>query len=123
MENNEKLLEALKKIDVKSLETPEPIFSPETYELFKKSGLSEDEIATLENAELKNRVLEILPDDEQGIERVAGALSAISRDNGDENVKNLLLIAQKDPEMLAKLMALTEVFKTPVELKDDKTGY
>ena len=115
MEGNEKLVEALKKVDVKALATPEPIFPKEAYELFKKNGLSSEEIATLENAELKTRIMNLLPDDEKGQERLAMALQAISKENGKENAANLITIAQKDPAMLVQLMALTEVFKSAEE--------
>ncbi|MBR3885063.1 MAG: hypothetical protein IKJ33_01160 [Clostridia bacterium] len=115
MNGNEKLVEALKKIDVKSLVTPEPIFPKEAYEMFKRNGLSKDEIATLENAELKTRIMQLLPDDEKGQERLAMALQAISKETGKENAMNLITIAQKEPAMLVQLMALTEVFKTAEE--------
>lgn len=115
MNGNEKLVEALKKIDVKSLVTPEPIFPKEAYEMFKRNGLSKDEIATLENAELKTRIMQLLPDDEKGQERLAMALQAISKESGKENAMNLITIAQKEPAMLVQLMALTEVFKTAEE--------
>ena len=115
MNGNEKLVEALKKIDVKSLVTPEPIFPKEAYEMFKRNGLSKDEIATLENAELKTRIMKLLPDDEKGQEKLALALQAISKESGKENAVNLITIAQKDPAMLVQLMALTEVFKTAEE--------
>ena len=120
MDNKEKVLEALKKVDFSSLVDNTPVFSKETYELFKKGGLSEDEIATLEYAELKTRTLEVLPDDQKGMERVFGALAAISKDSAEENAKNLTLIAQKDPEMLLKLIALTEIYKSPVDQIEEK---
>ena len=115
MEGNEKLIEALKNVDVKALVTPEPIFPKEAYEMFKRNGLSSEEIATLENAELKTRIMNLLPDDEKGQERLAMALQAISRESGKENAANLITIAQKDPAMLVQLMALTEVFKSAEE--------
>ena len=96
-------------------------FDEETYALFKKGGLSEDEIATLEYAELKARALEILPDDKKGMDRVFGALAAISKDTAEENAKNLALIAQKDPEMLFKLIALTEIYKSPLDDEETKS--
>ncbi|MBQ7917874.1 MAG: hypothetical protein IJ310_03550 [Clostridia bacterium] len=114
MEGNEKLIEALKNVDVKALVTPEPVFPKEAYEMFKRNGLSSEEIATLENAELKTRIMNLLPDDEKGQERLAMALQAISR-SGKENAANLITIAQKDPAMLVQLMALTEVFKSAEE--------
>lgn len=121
MNGNEKLVEALKKIDVKSLVTPEPIFPKAAYEMFERNGLSKDEIATLENAELKTRIMRLLPDDEKGQERLAMALQAISRETSKENAVNLITIAQKDPAMLVQLMALTEVFKTAEEqLKNEQ---
>ena len=121
MENNEKLLEKLNKVDFSAFADKEPIFSKETYEMFKKGGLSEQEISTLEYAELRARALEVLPDDQKGAERVFGALAAISRDRGEENAKNIMLIAQKDPEMLVKLIALTEVVKTQFDDDDNET--
>ena len=121
MDNKEKVLEALKKIDVSSLVDNTPVFDEETYALFKKGGLSEDEIATLEYAELKARALEILPDDKKGMDRVFGALAAISKDTAEENAKNLALIAQKDPEMLFKLIALTEIYKSPLDDEETKS--
>ena len=121
MNSNEKLIEALKKIDVKALVTPEPLFPEEVYEMFKRNGLSSEEIATLENAELKTRIMDLLPNDEKGQERLAAALESISKESGKENAVNLITIAQKDPAMLVQLMALTEVFKTPEERYLDET--
>ena len=119
MENNEKLLKALENLDFSKLVDNEPIFPAETYEIFKQGGLSEKEISTLEYAELRARALEVLPDDKAGAERVLGALAAISRGNREENMKNVMLIAQKDPEMILKLIALTEVVKTNFDEIDE----
>ena len=83
--------------------------------MFKRNGLSNYEIATLENAELKTRIMNLLPDDEKGQERLAQALQSISKETGKENAVNLVTIAQKEPAMLVQLMALTEVFKTSEE--------
>lgn len=110
MEGKEKIIEALNNIDVKELFEPRPVFSPAEYELYRKSGLSEEEISTLEMAEMKAQILELLPEDTQGLNRLAGALESISKESSKENMANLLLIAQKDPQTLIQLFALTEVF-------------
>ena len=110
MDGKEKIIEALKNIDVKELAEPKPVFSPEEYAFFQRSGLSADEVRTLENAEMLTQILELLPEDQKGLDRLAGALQAISKETTKENMANLLLIAQKDPQTLIQLLALTEVF-------------
>ena len=90
MKGNEKLIEALKNIDVKAMATPEPLFPQEAYDMFKRNGLSNEEIATLENAELKTRIMRLLPDDEKGQERLAAALQAISNENGKETLNTMI---------------------------------
>ena len=119
MENKDKVVEALKKIDFSTIIDKTPVFSNETYELFKKAGLSEKDVSTLEYAELKARALEVLPDDKKGMERVFAALAAISKDSAEENARNFELIARKDPEMLLKLIALTEIYKSPLDDEDE----
>jgi hypothetical protein len=115
MDNKEKIVEALKKVDLKGLVSDEQVFSKATYEMFEKCGLSAEEVEKLERAELQTRVLETLPTDEASMNRIAGALAAISNADGKENAKNLALIAQKDPQMLMNLLALTEVFESEAD--------
>ena len=59
------------------------------------------------------QILELLPEDQKGLDRLAGALQANSKETTKENMANLLLIAQKDPQTLIQLFALTEVFDNP----------
>ncbi len=111
--NKNDVMNALAKLaeSCKDLATPESVFPKHYYEMFKRNGLTQDEILTLENAELKSKVVELLPKDEQGQARLASAYKAISTPDGAKNVENLKIICEKDPEMMIKLLALTEVFK------------
>ena len=58
---------------------------------------------------MMSQVIDTLPNDEAGVQRLAAALGAISRENTQENLAALKLIAEKDPTMLAQLMALTTI--------------
>ncbi len=111
MEGKEQLMEALRNIDVKELAEPRPVFSETEYRMFKNAGLSKEEVETLENAEMTRQIIELLPKDQAGIDKLASALQSISNENSKQNAANLLLIAQKDPERLVQLLALTEVFE------------
>lgn len=108
MENKEQqIIQGLKNI---ASAANEPVFSKEDYELFKRCGISEEEIKHLEKTEMLAGVIDVLPGDEAGIQRLAAALGAISNENNPEqNLANLKIIAEKDPEMLAKLMALSSI--------------
>lgn len=110
MEGKEKLIEALKNIDVKELAEPRPVFSPEEYEAFVSAGMTKEEIGDLEKAEMLSQVIELLPTDKAGIERLIGALGAVSTNSDKQNLANLLTIAQKDPNMLVQMIASTELF-------------
>ena len=121
MENNEKLLEALKKIDFDAFVNSEPIFPKNVYEMFEKSGLSEEEISSLEDSEILARAVEVLPDDAKSEARLNAAIGAISRDSSEENARNFLLIAQKDPKVFLQLMSLVEVFDA-IEVSDDNNS-
>lgn len=107
--DEKKIIDALKKVDVKELAEPRPVFSDAEYALFKKSGLSQKEIETLENAELKRQIIELLPNDKADWDKLSAALDAVSNADTNINNRNLLLIAQKDPERLIQLLALTEI--------------
>lgn len=105
MENKE-LVESLKNV---ASGAEEAVFSKKDLDLFKKCGLSEEDIKNLEQTEMMSQVIDTLPNDEAGVQRLAAALGAISRENTQENLAALKLIAEKDPTMLAQLMALTTV--------------
>lgn len=111
MEGKEQLLEALKNIDVKELAEPRPVFGEEEYKMFKQAGLSAEEIKSLEETEMTRQIIELLPDSEEDMKKLEGALKAVSNADVKANTANLLLIAQKDPERLVQLLALTEVLE------------
>lgn len=106
MENKEQLVESLKEV---ASVAEESVFSKADYELFKKCGLSAEDIAKLEQAEGMADVIDTLPGDEAGTQKLAAALGAISNQDSKKNMENLTLIAQKDPKMFEQLMALTAV--------------
>ena len=94
----------------------EPVFKKEDYELFKRCGLTPEEVKDLEKAQMMSNIVEILPDDEAGIQRMGAALGAISnKEHPENNLKNLQIIAERDPEMFVKLMALTSVVENEIE--------
>lgn len=114
MEKNEKLV---KDIAAVVAAADKPIFSDEDYALFKKCGLTDEQIKGLEQAEMMSGVIDMLPNDDAGVKRLAGALGAISKADPKESLANLNLIAEKDPQMLAQLMALTAIAENEVESK------
>ena len=89
----------------------EPVFSQEEYETFKQAGLSADEVKSLEKAEVMSNLIGTLPADEAGIQRLAAALGAISNENPEQNLANIKIIAERDPEMFTKLMSLTSIME------------
>lgn len=111
MEGKEKLIEAIKKIDFKEFAQSKPVFDEKQLKMFEKAGLTSDEIKTLEEAEMLSQIIELLPETQEGIDKLAAALQAISNTDSKQNTANLLLIAQKDPERLVQLLALTELFE------------
>ena len=93
----------------------EPVFSKEDYELFKKCGFTAQDVKDLEQTEMMSGVIDVLPEDNAGIQRMGAALGAISNEqNPKQNLENLKIIAERDPEMFAKLMALTTVVENEV---------
>lgn len=114
MENKEQLVESLKNI---ASSAEEPIFSKEDYELFKKCGMTDEQIKAMEQAEMMSGVVEVLPEAEADIQKLGAALGAISGPDSKQDLANLKLIAEKDPKMLAQLMALTSVAENEVESK------
>lgn len=111
MEGKEKLVEALKNIDIKELAEPRPVFGEKEYQMFKNAGLTKEEVDLLERAEMTRQILELMPKDEAGLDKLAGALKAVSNEDNKKNASNLLLIAQKDPERLLQLLATAELFE------------
>ena len=106
MENTEQLVESLRAVASAAVE---PVFSKEDYALFKKCGLSAEDISKLEQAEAMSGVIDVLPNEEAGVQRLAAALGAISNEDSKKNIENLTLIAQRDPKMFQQLMALTAI--------------
>lgn len=110
-----KLIEQLSKINYKELAEVGPVFSKEEYAIYKQNGFSDKEIAQLEEAELLAQLVDHLPKDAKGVERLGGALDAVSSADPELNKRNLLLIAQKDPQMLVQLLALAEIAEQTAE--------
>lgn len=106
--NQKKLAEALAKINFKELANTKP-FSEDEYRVFKENGLTQEEISNLEDLESFSQLMDLLPADKKSIKRLSDALDAVSSVNPEANKKNLVLIAQKDPQMLVQLLALAEV--------------
>ena len=106
MENKEQLVESLREV---ASVAEESVFSKEDYALFEKCGISAEDIKKLEQAEMMSDVVDVLPGDDAGVQKLAAALGAISNKDSKKNIENLTLIAQKDPKMFQQLMALTAV--------------
>ena len=113
--NQKKLVEALSKINYKELAEQKPVFTKAEYDMFKQNGLTKDEIAQLEETELLSQLLEHIPDDAKSLSRISGALDAVLTADPELNKRNLLLIAQKDPQMLVQLLALAEIAEQTAE--------
>lgn len=116
MKTEKEILEEVKNLNLEKFADLTPVFPPHIYEMFKRNGLTQAEVKVLEDAELKTRIIELLPDDEKAQERLAGALSAISNPEPEKNQAAIRIIAERDPQTLVHLMALTEMFKTPSEI-------
>ena len=113
--NQQKLIDALSKINYKELAEPKPVFTQAEYDMFKQNGLTKEEIAQLEDTEMLSQLVELLPTDAKSISRLSGALDAVSSADPELNKRNLLLIAQKDPQMLVQLLSLAEVAEQTAE--------
>ena len=113
MENN-KLMEFANSV---TSTAEEAVFSQEDIALFKKCGLSDEQIKAMEQTEMVSGVVDALPNDEAGTQRLAAAIGAISRQDSKESLANLNLIAEKDPKMFAQLMALTTLAENEAESK------
>lgn len=114
MENKEQLMEFVNSVNSSA---EEPVFSSEEIALFKNCGLSDEQIKAMEQTEMMSGVIEALPNDEAGTQRLAAAIGAISRPDSKESLANLKLIAEKDPKMFAQLMALTTLAENEAESK------
>lgn len=108
MENKEKVMKGLETA-LKEIANPEPIFSKEQYEEFKKAGLTQEEVEKLETAEAYAQIIDILPNNAAGIDKIMEAFASLSNDSTKANVENLLAIAQKDPNLFVQLMAVTAI--------------
>lgn len=108
MEKKEKIMQGIENA-LKEIANPEPIFSKEQYEEFKKAGLTQEEVEKLENAEAYAQIIDILPNDGAGVDKILEAFASLSNDSTKTNVENLLAIAQKDPNLLVQLLAVTAI--------------
>lgn len=108
MENQEKIMKGIETA-LKEITNPDPIFTKEEYEEFKKAGLTQEEITKLENAEAYAQIIDILPNDGEGADKIMAAFASLSNDSTKVNVENLLAIAQKDPNLLVQLLAITAI--------------
>ena len=106
MEMNEQILESIKAM-VESAE--EPIFSEADYALFKKGGLSEDEIKNLEKVEMLANVADVLPKDEEGRQKLSAVIQFLSQGDKQTNLANMKKLAEKDPQVMLQLMALSTI--------------
>ncbi len=99
----------LEKIDKKLLaevraELLEPIFSEERYKYFRESGLTEEEIATLERVEAASNVTELLPDD---VGPLFEELNKLSNDPATFFAQ-LKQLYETDPNKYAQFLALVQ---------------
>lgn len=108
MENKELIMKGLE-TTLKEIANPAPVFTKEQYDEFKNAGLTPDEIATLEKAEEYAQIIDILPTDNAGIDKLIEAMTSLSDDNAEVNLNKLVAIAQKDPNLLMQLFAITAV--------------
>ena len=110
----QQLIDSLNKIES---EANKPIFSEADYKMFRDCGMSEEQIKRLEHVEMMSNIINILPGDENGINRLVAALGALSKDDVNENLANLKLIVEKDPQTFAQLMALASVAENEADSK------
>lgn len=111
MENKEQLIEALNKI----IEAAEkPVFTEEEYEAFRQGGLSEEEIKELEKMEMLSDTINVLPSDKKDMDRLGAVLEALSSGDNKQNFEKLRILAEKDPQVFAQVMALTSVIENEI---------
>ena len=95
----------------------EPVFTEDRYEYFRKSGLSDEEIRILENAQVAAEVTKILPEGEDGIQSVFDKIEALP-ENGAQALDALHKMAEEDPESYAQIFALVETADMAHETDD-----
>lgn len=108
MENKELIMKGIE-TTLKEIGNPAPVFTEEQYNEFKNAGLTPDEIAVLEKAESYAQIIDILPTDNAGIDKLIEAVVSLSDDNAEVNINTLLAIAKKDPNLLMQLFAITAI--------------
>ena len=114
MQMNEQLIESLKALVVSA---EEPIFSAADYESFKRCGLSEDEISNLEKVQMMSGVVDVLPKDAEGIQKLSAVVNFLSQGDKQTNAENMKKLAEKDPQVMFQLMALAKIAENEAESK------
>ena len=94
-----------------------PVFSDEEYKMFREKGLTEEEIATLEDAERLAQVAEVLPDDPATLEQKIKELSETK--TTAEGLKYLLETAKNDPKTFVQMMAFAEAMEHVDEVPEN----
>ncbi len=89
----------------------EPLFSKETYEMYRAMGLSEEDIAVLERAESLCNLADILPEDPK---TAFDKIEALPSDPG-QALDTLNKMANSDPESFAQIMATVEAIDQVIE--------
>ena len=103
------------KLNLSDFEKDEPVFSETEYKEFKDKGLTEEEIKTLEDAELLSRAAEILPDNPEELSKKVAELC--SKQTTEEGVKYIVNLAKTDPQAFIQMIALSETMDHVEEVK------
>ena len=94
-----------------------PVFSEEEYKMFREKGLTEDEIATLEDAERLAQVAEVLPEDPTELAKKITEMSDTK--TTQEGLKYMLETAKKDPQTFVQMMAFAEAMEHVDEVPEN----
>ena len=112
MENkNQKFAGALKKL-AQEMETP--VFTEEEINVFRKSGMTEAEIKELAETSVLADTINVLPDDEEGLNKLAAVLKSLETGTATQKLEKIQALAEKDPKMFAQVMALTTIIEQEV---------
>ena len=111
MENKEQLMESLKNL-IKEMEAP--VLSEEEVKTFKEIGLTDKQIKELEETVMVCDSLDVLPDDEEGLNKLGLVLRELSKGTGAQKLEKLKILAEKDPKMFAQVAAISTAIEQEI---------
>ena len=104
------------KLDISDFANEDPVFTEAQYKEFKENGLSDEEIATLEDAERLSKVVEELPENPEELSAILTELKGLDTEKG---MLRLAKLAKEDPKKFIQVMAYTEAMEHVDEVDKD----